>query len=174
MYKYYQENLWMSVQKKTVSKDALMKSVFGQNTPLVHTDDYNSSSCHNGDLPRSNCSSAGRELWQEPLKWNALIGVSWNATAESPRCCLKRKPCLSHMCVSGGLLQLRQLQTSHLLPLTGIKTTEFVRLEPPAAEAWFMPPLLKHWLLRLRARMKGAQKLVDALHGCRKKKRIKD
>lgn len=34
----------ISVQKKTVSKDAL--SVFGQNTTLVHSDDYNSSSCH--------------------------------------------------------------------------------------------------------------------------------
>lgn len=34
----------ISVQKKTVSKDALMKSVFGQNTPLVHTDEYNGSS----------------------------------------------------------------------------------------------------------------------------------
>lgn len=32
--------------EEDVSKDALMKSVFGQTTTLVHTDDYNSSSCH--------------------------------------------------------------------------------------------------------------------------------
>lgn len=36
-----------------------------------------------------------------------------------------------------GLLRVRRLQTSHLFPITGIKTAAFVHLEPPAAEAGF-------------------------------------
>lgn len=54
------------------------------------------------DLLRSNCSAAGRERWQEPLKWNSLIGVTRNATAESPRFWLKRNPFLNHICVWGA------------------------------------------------------------------------